>query len=337
MSSTMRSTTATATLMRAATYRRFGGPDVVFVHDIPRPAPRADELLIKVHASTVSAADHRARSKDVPRGLGPLTALSLGIFSPRRRVLGMDVAGIVESVGADVTSFRPGDEVIAMLGSRFGGHAEYVTVSERGAVARKPRNMGFEDAAALVFGGITAQAFLKRANVRPGSTVLVTGASGAVGTAAVQLARHAGATVTAVCRGVNADLVGSLGAERVIDYTKVDFTEEGRTYDVIVDCAGTASFDRVGDMIAPGGTLLAVITDLGGLLTAGVRSRRSGKHIVVGDPGFTASDLRALSAFAESGALRPVVDRVFALADIAEAHRYVDAGKRGSVVLRIAA
>ena len=156
-----RSTTATATLMRAATYRRFGGPDVVSVNDIPRPAPRADELLIKVHASTVSAADHRARSKDVPRGLGPPTALSLGIFSPRRRVLGMDVAGIVESVGADVTSFRPGDEVIAMLGSRFGGHAEYVTVSERGAVARKPRNMGFEDAAALVFGGITAQAFLK--------------------------------------------------------------------------------------------------------------------------------------------------------------------------------
>ncbi|WP_166804866.1 NAD(P)-dependent alcohol dehydrogenase [Cryobacterium sp. Sr8] len=182
----------------------------------------------------MSAADHRARGRTAPKGLGLMVALALGVFRPRKRVLGMDVAGVVEAVGADVTLFAPGDEVIAMLGGTFGGHAEYVCIPQGGAITAKPRNMSFEEAVALVFGRITAHAFLSRTTVKPGDTVLVNGASGAVGTAAVQLAKELGARVTGVCSGANRDLVTALGADRVIDYTTEDFLTEGQSYDVLM-------------------------------------------------------------------------------------------------------
>jgi NADPH:quinone reductase-like Zn-dependent oxidoreductase len=217
--------------MRAAVYRRFGGPDTVGVEELPRPSAGPDDVLVRVHASTVSAADHRARSREVPRGLGLLAAVGIGTFRPKHRVLGMDVAGVVEAVGSKVTRFATGDEVIAMLGAAFGGHAEYVRVRSDGAIVRKPRNMSLEDAVTLVFGGLTAHGFLQQADLADGATVLVNGASGAVGTAAVQLARHAGARVTGVCSGGNRDLVTSLGAERVIDHTTEDFAAEAITYD----------------------------------------------------------------------------------------------------------
>ena len=239
--------------MRAAVYRRFGGPENVQVEQVLPPPVGPDDVLMRVHASTVSAADHRARSCEVPRGLWLLAAFGIGAFRPKRRVLGMDVAGVVEAVGAGVTGFAPGDEVIAMLGSTFGGHAEYARVRQDGAIARKPRNMTFEDAVTLVFGGLTARGFLKQADLAPGAAVLVNGASGAVGTAAVQLAKHAGAQVTGVCSGTNRELVTLLGADRVIDYTADDFTAEAATYDVIVDCVGNAPFERVGHLLRPGG------------------------------------------------------------------------------------
>ena len=205
--------------MRAAVARRFGGPEVVRVEQVSRPTPKPDELLVRVHASTVSVADHRLRSRDLPDGLGFLIPVSLGVFRPRKRVLGMDVAGVVEAVGADVTGFAPGDEVIAMLGGSFGGHAEYVCVPVSKAIAPKPPSLSMEEAVALVFGGHTALAFLAHVDIVPGTEVLVNGASGAVGSAVVQLAKLRGARVTAVCSGANADLVRSLGADRVIDYT----------------------------------------------------------------------------------------------------------------------
>jgi NADPH:quinone reductase-like Zn-dependent oxidoreductase len=324
--------------MRAAVYHRFGGPENVRVEELPRPSVCRDDVLIRVHASTVSAADHRARSREVPRGLSLLAAVGIGAFRPKRRVLGMDVAGVVEAVGTDVTQFAPGDEVIAMLGSRFGGHAQYARVRQDGLIALKPRSMTFEDAVTLVFGGLTARGFLGQADPSPGATVLVNGASGAVGTAAVQLAKHAGAHVTGVCSGSNRDLVTELGADRVIDHTVDDFTAEAATYDVIVDCVGTASFERVRHLLKPGGALLLVITDLPGLLRAPLRSRRTG-HLVTASPGKgTAEDLAALVDLAEAGSFRAVRDRTYDLADIAEAHRYVDTGrKRGNVVVRIAA
>lgn len=324
--------------MRAAVYRRFGPPEVVHIEEVPKPQPGPDEVLVKVYASTVSAADYRSRSRKVPKGLGLPTALALGVFRPRKRVLGMDVAGVVEAVGARVTSFEPGDPVIAMLGSRFGGHAEYVCIPQDGAIAAKPRNMTFTDAVTLVFGGTTAHAFLGRAAIKPGSTVLVNGASGAVGTAAVQLAAQKGARVTGVCSGAHRELVTALGADRVIDYADEDFLTEGQTYDVIMDCVGNAPFERVEAGINPGGALLLVISDLRGMLLAPWRSRRSGKLVTSGNAGKAAEALADLVDLAESGRFEAVIDRTYDLADIAAAHRYVDEGhKAGNVVLRIAA
>lgn len=323
--------------MKAAVYRRFGGPDVVRLEERPKPSPRRGEVLVRVQAATVSAADFRARTKHVPKGLKLLSSVTLGFLTPRIPVLGMDIAGVVEAVGPDVTRFKPSDEVIAMLGGTFGGHAEYVTVPQDGAITAKPPNLTFEEAAALVFGGITAQAFLGRTSMGPGTSVLVNGASGAVGTAAVQLANIAGAHVTAVCSGANADLVRSLGAETVVDYTKEDFTQEAAAYDVIVDCVGNVPFRQLQPLIKPGGALLSVIADLMGVLAAGLRSGRTGTHITAGNVPFIAADLAHIAQLAESGQLRPVIDRSFDLTDIAQAHRHVSTGrKRGNVVVRVA-
>lgn len=323
--------------MRAAVYRRFGGPDVVSVEEVPRPEPGPGDVLVRVHASTVSRADHRARSRDVPRGLGLLAAAGIGAFRPSRRVLGMDVAGTVEAVGADVRALAVGDEVIAMLGGRFGGHAEYVVVPADGAIALKPRSMGFEDAVTVVFGGYTARGFFNRTTVGPGTRVLVNGAAGAVGTAAVQLAHAAGAVVTAVCRASDAALVTRLGADLVIDYATTDFAAEGASYDVVVDCVGNAGYERARVVLEPGGALLLVVADLVGLLLAPVRARRAGITIVT-SPDAGAADLEAVAALADDGAYVAVRDRTFDLADVREAHAYVDEGhKKGNVVLRLAA
>lgn len=324
--------------MRATIYRRFGGPDVVELAHLAKPEPGRTDVLVRVHASTVSTADHRARSRNVPKGLGVLVALTLGVFRPRRQTLGMDAAGVIEAVGADVTSFTPGDEVIAMLGAKFGGHAEYVLVHEHGSITAKPRNMSFEEAVTLVFGGITARGFMSQVSLKPGDRVLVNGASGAVGTAVVQLAKHLGAHVTGVSSRANAHLVTSLGVDRVIDYTTADFTAEGTTYHLIVDCVGNADFDRVQSTIKPGGALLLVIGDLPAILLARSRSRRSGKAVVTSGGPYRAEDLAFLVKLAEARGYRPVIDRIYNLPDIAEAHRYVDTGrKKGNVVIRIPA
>jgi NADPH:quinone reductase-like Zn-dependent oxidoreductase len=333
----MEATMMQTTTMRAAVVHRFGGPEVVQVERVPKPTPKADELLLRVHASTVSIADHRTRSRDLPKGMWFYIPIALGVFRPRKRVLGMDVAGVVEAVGDEVTGFAPGDEVIAMLGGDFGGHAEYARIPQSKAIARKPRNLDMGEAAALVFGGHTALAYLNHVKLGPGSEVLVNGASGAVGTAVVQLAKQRGATVTGVCSAGKSDLVRSLGADHVIDRASEDFATSGRTYDVIVECGGDAPFERVEHSLKPGGALLLVITSLGGMLTASRNTRRSGNTVTFTPGPVSHEDLAGLSRLAEEGRIRPVIDRTFDLEDIVEAHRYVDSGaKQGNVVLRIA-
>jgi NADPH:quinone reductase-like Zn-dependent oxidoreductase len=334
---TRTSALSTAT-MRAAVADRFGEPEVVHIAEVPRPQPGPNELLVRVHASTVSIADHRLRTREVPRGLGLVVGPKIGFFRPRVRVLGMEAAGVVEAIGADVTRFAAGDEVILMRGARFGGHAEYVTISETGEVAHKPANLSFEEAAAVIFGGHTAIRYLDQVEIGPGTEVLVNGASGAVGSAVVQLAAQRGAAVTAVTSGRNAELVRSLGAARVIDYTRDDFAAPASDarYDVVVDCVGKAPFERVAPVIRPGGALLLVIADLRGMLAAGRQARRSGIRVDHRGGEMGGDGMARLAALAESGALRPVIDRTFALDDVVEAQRYVDTGrKRGSVVLTL--
>ena len=322
--------------MAAAVYRRFGFPDVVQVEATRKPNPKAGEVLVRVHASTVSAADHRSRSRDIPAGLGIMAAFGIGLFRPSRPILGMDAAGVIEAVGDGVTRFAPGDEVIAMLGGGFGGHAEYVRVAEDGAIAAKPRTMSFDQAVTLVFGGMTARGFLNQVAIKPGDRVLVNGASGAVGTAMVQLAKNMGAHVTAVTSSVNRELVAVLGADRVIDYSTTDFTAEGKAYHVIVDCVGNAPFERVEASIKPGGALLLVIADLSAFLKSGAQSRRSDKRVTATVGKSRGEDLAYLVGLAESGHFRAVIDRTYDLTDVVEAHRYVDTGrKKGNVVLRL--
>jgi NADPH:quinone reductase-like Zn-dependent oxidoreductase len=323
--------------MRAAVYHRFGGPEVVEVREIPRPEPLTGEVLIKVQATTVSAADHRSRAKDLPAGLALPSAPVLGIWRPRRPVLGMDAAGVVAAVGAGVGRFVPGDEVVAMLGSRFGGHAEYAVADAEGAVARKPAGLRFEEAASIVFGGITVRAYLRQVPELRGRTVLVNGASGAVGSAVVQLARAAGAHVTGVSSAANQEMVTGLGAERTIDYAAHDFAADGSTYDLIVDCVGNAPLSRTHRAVNRGGAVLFVATDLRSLLTAKRNARKYGITVVTGPGPYRAEDLQHVLRLAEEGTLRPTIDRVYPLDEIVAAHRYVDSGrKRGSVVLRVA-
>ena len=323
--------------MKAAVYRRFGGPEVVQVEDVADLKPNRDELLVRVHATTVSAADYRSRSRDIPAGLALPSSLVLGFFRPRRQVLGMDIAGVVESTGADVTAFVPGDEVVAMLGSRFGGHAEYAIVKSTDAVARKPQNLTFAEAASLVFGGITAQAYLNQATITTDTTVLVNGASGAVGTAVVQLAAAVGAHVTAVSSGPNHELATRLGASKTIDYRTQDFTDDPTTYDVIVDTVGNAPVSRVRANLNPGGAVLLVAADLRSLIGAKRDAERYGITVVTGPGAYRAEDLQHVMYLAELTDIEPVIDRQYAFDEISEAHRYVDSGrKRGSVVITIA-
>ena len=313
--------------MKAAVYRRFGGPEVVAIVDRARPRPAAGEILIKVMATTVSAADHRSRSRDVPAGLLIPSSLVLGFVRPRRPVLGMDVAGIVVTVG---------DEVLAMLGSRFGGHAEYSIVAATDAIAAKPSSMSFDEAVSLVFGGITARGYLDQISIGQGGRVLVNGASGAVGTAMVQLAKAAGAHVTGVSSKRNQGLVASLGADRTIDYDMVDFATEGTTYDVIVDCVGNAPVARVRNSLNAGGAVLLVAADLGSIIGAQRHARRYGITVITGPGPYRSEHLEHLVELADRGAFLPTIDRTYPFERITEAHRYVDSGrKRGSVVVTI--
>ncbi len=322
--------------MKAAVVTRYGPPEVVELRDLPAPQPRAGELTIRVHASTVTAADWRMRSGTVPRGFGVLVRLALGWRGPRQSVLGGAMAGEVLALGDGVTRFAVGDRVFAMTGVRMGGHAERAVLKESGAVALIAPGLSFETAAALPFGGTTAFHFLKnKGGVKPGDRVLINGASGEVGTAAIQLARYFGAEVTAVTSAANAQLTARLGANRVIDYQTMDFTAEGVGYDLILDTVGNCPYARARPALADGGRLLLVATDLLNTLGALIRPRRQAGHrIVAGVAAETREVLELLMELAASGILTPPIDRRYGLDEIRAAHAYVETRrKRGSVII----
>jgi NADPH:quinone reductase-like Zn-dependent oxidoreductase len=328
--------------MKAMTYGRFGPPDVLEPRELPKPVPGAHEVLVRVRATTVTAGDWRVRSLEVPRGFGLLSRLALGFRRPRQPVLGTELSGEIESVGKEVTQFKVGDQVFGFTGARMGCHAEFRCLPEAGhgrkdeAMALKPDNLGHEEAAALSFGGTTALSFLRKAKLQRGEKALIVGASGGVGTAAVQLAKHFGAHVTGLCSTANLELVKSLGADEVIDYTREDFARNGEKYDVIVDTAGTAPFSRCKGSLNEGGRLLLVLGSLPEMLRAPWVSLTSSKKVIAGVATWGVEDLRFLASLAESGRFRPVIDRRYRFEEMVEAHRYVDAGhKRGNVVVTI--
>ena len=322
--------------MKAVVYERYGPPEVLAVREVPKLAPKDNEVLIKTYATTVTSGDWRVRSLQVPAGFGLLMRLVFGVFRPRQPILGTELAGVVEAVGEGVRQFQVGDAVFAFSDARMGCHAEYLCLPQDGALALKPTNLSYGEAAALSFGGTTALSFLRRAKLQPGDTVLVNGASGGVGTAAVQLARHFGAEVTAVCSAANLELVKSLGSAHTIDYTQQDFTRNGKTYDVIVDTVGNAPFVRSKDSLKEGGRLLMVLAGLPDMLRAPWVSITSGKKLIAGPATARAEDLQFLAQLAQAGAYKVVIDRRYPLEQIVEAHRYVDTRrKRGNVVISL--
>ena len=322
--------------MKAIVYERYGPPEVLELKEVAKPTPRDNEVLIKTHATTVTSGDWRVRSLNVPAGFGLIIRLVFGISKPKQPILGSELAGVIESVGKDVRKFQVGDQVFAFSDASMGCHAEYKCMPQDGAVVLKPPSLSYDEAAALSFGGTTALDFLRRGKLQSGEKVLVNGASGGVGTAAVQLAKHFGANVTGVCSTANMELVRSLGASQVIDYTKEDFTQNRETYDVIMDTVGTAPFSRSKDSLKAGGRLLMVLAGLPDMLQIPWVSMTSSKKVIAGPVAVRAEDLRFLAGLAQAGEFKPVIDRRYPFEQIAEAHRYVDTGrKKGNVIITL--
>jgi NADPH:quinone reductase-like Zn-dependent oxidoreductase len=317
--------------MRAVVHDRYGPPDVLRLEDVERPIPNEEEVLIRVRATTVTRTDSGLRSAEYF-----VSRFFTGLLRPKRKVLGMELAGEVEEVGATVTEFAVGDHVFGVKGS--GAHAEYVSMRESGPLAHKPAGMSFEEAAAVCDGAALALACLRRADPLEGKSVVVYGASGSVGTAGVQLAKYFGAHVTAVCNTKNLDLVRSLGADEVGDYLQEDFTKNGRTYDVIFDAVGKHSFRRCSRSLNPGGTYVG--TDPGFMwhlpLLALVTRWTASKRVGLGITKYSKQDVLLLKELIEAGRYRAVIDRTYALEDVVEATRYVETGqKTGNVVLTV--
>jgi NADPH:quinone reductase-like Zn-dependent oxidoreductase len=316
--------------MRAVVHDRYGPPDVLRVEDVERPVPKENEVLVKIHATTVNRTDCHRRAADPF-----LWRLMAGLRRPKHRILGGELAGQVEAVGAAVSELAVGDHVFGTSGPGLGAHAEFICRRESGLIAHKPTGMTFEEAAAVPDGALSALACLRKAGLREGQRILVYGASGSIGTAGVQLAKYFGADVTAVCNTKNLELVRSLGADQVIDYTRDDFTKNGETYDVIFDAVGKHSFRRCRRSLKPGGIYLP--TD--GLRNFGLAlwtSRIGDKKVVFALPNSTKEDVLFIKELIEAGKYRAVIDRSYPLEDVVEATRYVETKqKTGNVVLTV--
>jgi len=317
--------------MKAVVHDRYGPPDVLRLEEVEPPVPRADEILIRIRATTVNRTDCHRRAADPV-----MWRLFAGLGRPKRRILGSELAGEVAAAGRAVTEFAPGDQVFGLSPWRLGAHAKFVCLPAGGLLARKPDGASFEQAAAVCDGGLNALGSLRRADLGRGQRILVYGASGSIGTAAVQLARYFEADATAVCNTKNVEAVRSLGAGQVIDYTREDFTADGRTYDVIYDAVGKHSFRRCAGSLKSGGKYLA--TDgLRNVALAVWTARGAGKKVVFPvPPRYARADVLFLSGLVEAGKYRPVIDRCYRLEQVVEATRYVESQqKTGNVVLTV--
>ena len=322
--------------MKAYTCRQYGGPETLTLVDIPKPEPNENEILVKIHATSVTSGDCRVRSLEVPAGLGLIARLAIGFRGPRKAVLGTEMAGVVEAVGCNVMHFDVGDAVFAFPGGQMGCYAEYRCIAENGPVVLKPETLSFAEAASLSFGGNTALDFLRKAKVKAGEKILIVGASGGVGTALVQLARHIGATVTGVTSSRNVDLVRSLGAKIVIDYTAETFAERNEQYDVIMDVVSATSFSACKHLLVKKGRYVALAGGLTEMLAMLWAPLLTGKKVIAGPAEERVDDIIHIAHLVAKGVLKPTVDRIYAFDDMVAAHSYVDTGrKRGSVVITL--
>ena len=324
--------------MKAIVYTKYGPPDVLHLEEVEKPAPKDNEVLIKVYATTVTTGDVNARGfVFVPRGFGFVSRLMFGLVKPKKTILGVEFAGEIEATGKDVTLFQKGDQVFGIDGAVLGAYAEYKCMPETGGLAIKPAKLTYEQAAVIPNGALTALTFLRNlGNLQRGQKILINGASGSVGSAAIQIAKYFGAEVTGVCSAANMELVKSLGADQVIDYTRQDFTKSDETYDIIFDTVGKTSFSGCKNALKQKGLYLA---GAGGLREFGQMawtSMTGGKKVFAGASSERKEDLVFIKELVEAGKLKATIDRRYSLEQTAEAHRYVDNGhKKGNVVITI--
>ncbi|RLD27363.1 MAG: NAD(P)-dependent alcohol dehydrogenase [Bacteroidetes bacterium] len=317
--------------MKAIVCTKYGAPDFLQMKEVEKPRPKENELLIKIHATSVSSGDARMRRADPF-----IIRLIFGFKRPRKPILGVVVAGEIEAIGKSVSNYKIGDQVFGSSGMSFGAHAEYVSVPEDAVLALKPGNMTYEEAAAIPFGATASMHFLRIANIQQGQKVLIYGASGALGTMAVQLAKNYGADITAVCSTSNIELMKSLGADHVIDYTQEDFTRNGKKYDVVFDTIGKSSLRKALMSLSDNGHLLLASAGIGTMISGSIKSMFIRKKIISGVIKETVKDMNFFKQLIEKGSLKAVIDRTYPLEQIVEAHAYVDKGhKKGNVVIAI--
>jgi len=323
--------------MKAIICNKYGPPEVLKIIEIEKPSPKDNEILIKIHATTVTIADTRVRGFNVPPSFWLPARIVLGFRKPKKAILGIELSGEIEFVGKNVSLFKKGDRIFGNTGhGNFGAYAEYCCMPENGCIAIKPVNIVFEEAAAITFGGITALQFLRKGYIKQGDKVLIYGASGSVGTYAVQLAKYFGAEVTGVCSTGNLEMVKSLGADKVIDYTTTDFSREGEKYDVIFDTVGKGSISGTIKSLKPTGKYIHAVTTPAIEIRIRLSLLTSKKKLIGGTFTPTTEQIYFLKKLVEEGKIKPIIDRIYPFEQIIEAHRYVDLGhKKGNVVITL--
>jgi NADPH:quinone reductase-like Zn-dependent oxidoreductase len=335
--------------MKAIVYTEFGPPEVLHLEEAEKPAPKANEVLVKVHAAPVNYGDLLARKGisssnfNMPLPLLLPTRMQFGFGKPKINILGSEFAGQVEAIGKDVTRFKAGDQVMGYLGPRMGAYAQYVCMPDNGSIARKPANMTYAEASAVPYGALMATSLLRKGNLQPGQKVLINGASGGIGSAAVQIARYYGAEVTGVCGTPRLDYVKALGAHHVVDYTKEDFTRSGATYDLIFDILGKRSLAECKDALAPNGIFLMASFKMQPLfqmlwmsMTRRLSGHKTGKQVICTLASEQSEDLVFITELVEAGKFKTILDCCYPMEEAAAAHRYVESGRKtGNVVITV--